>query len=82
MDLQLTGKKVLITASTGGIGKQIASKFCEEGATIIINGINKESAEKVVADFKGKSKNVFYAIGDVATDEGIGNIITAVSSLG
>jgi len=82
MDLQLTGKKVLVTASTGGIGKQIARQFCEEGAIVIINGRTRESAEKVFAELKGENKNVFLALGDVSTDEGINNIISAISSLG
>jgi len=79
MDLQLTGKKVLVTASTGGIGKQIARQFCEEGAIVIINGRTREPAEKVFAELKGENKNVFLALGDVSTDEGINNIISAIS---
>lgn len=52
MDLQLANKKVLITASTGGIGKQIAKQFSDEGATVIINGRSKETAEKTLSELK------------------------------
>lgn len=42
MDLKLEGKRVLITASSGGIGLQIARLFLQEGARIIINGRTKD----------------------------------------
>lgn len=82
MDWQLTNKKVLITACTGGIGKQIAKQFADEGAIVIINGRNKESAEKILAKFKQQNKTAYLALGDVATKEGINDIIKCVADLG
>jgi NAD(P)-dependent dehydrogenase (short-subunit alcohol dehydrogenase family) len=82
MDLQLANKKVLITASTGGIGKQIAKQFADEGATVIINGRSKETAEQTLSELKEKNKNVFSAVGNVATEEGIKNIINEIFDLG
>ena len=37
MDLQLTGKRALVTGSTAGIGLAIGSTLAGEGATVIIN---------------------------------------------
>jgi len=38
MDLQLTGKRALITGSTAGIGYAIAASLAREGAQVILNG--------------------------------------------
>ena len=38
MDLQIKGKKALVTGSTLGIGFAIASAIAAEGAIVYING--------------------------------------------
>jgi NAD(P)-dependent dehydrogenase (short-subunit alcohol dehydrogenase family) len=38
MDLQLKGKRALVTGSTAGIGLAIAAALAKEGATVIVNG--------------------------------------------
>jgi 3-oxoacyl-[acyl-carrier protein] reductase len=38
MDLKLKGKTALVTASTGGIGMEIATHLAREGVKVIING--------------------------------------------
>lgn len=54
MDLQLKGKKALISGSTQGIGFAIALQFLKEGATVIINGRStariNEAIEKLKAE--------------------------------
>ncbi|GEN87089.1 hypothetical protein OSO01_18280 [Oceanobacillus sojae] len=42
MDLKLKGKKVLVLASSKGIGREIANKYSEEGASVIITGRTEE----------------------------------------
>ena len=72
MDLQLKGKKAFISGSTQGIGFAIAQQLLREGASVIINGRNKEKTEKakkqlekqfpeagisgIAADFKNKDE--------------------------
>lgn len=38
MDLALTGKRVLVTGSSRGIGRGIAEAFLKEGATVLLTG--------------------------------------------
>jgi 3-oxoacyl-[acyl-carrier protein] reductase len=38
MNLQLDYALALVTASTGGMGKEIATTLAREGVTVIING--------------------------------------------
>ena len=49
MDLQLSGKLALVTASTGGIGQEIARSLAAEGATVIVNGRTEKAVEKATA---------------------------------
>jgi NAD(P)-dependent dehydrogenase (short-subunit alcohol dehydrogenase family) len=48
MDLQLEGKRALITGSTAGIGYAIAEALVQEGASVIVNGRTKERVERAV----------------------------------
>lgn len=50
MDLHLTGKKALITGSTKGIGKAIATELAREGADVIVNGRQASVVEHVVQE--------------------------------
>ncbi len=38
MNLQLSGKRALMTGSTAGIGLAAARLFASEGAAVIVNG--------------------------------------------
>ena len=38
MDLGISGKRALVLASSQGLGLGIATKLCEEGASVIISG--------------------------------------------
>ena len=50
--MEFKGKVALITGSTRGIGKAIASGFAKEGAIVIITGRKKETAELVAENIK------------------------------
>jgi len=50
MDLKLNKKTALVTASTGGIGLEIARYLAREGATVIINGRTSETVSRAYED--------------------------------
>jgi 3-oxoacyl-[acyl-carrier protein] reductase len=54
MDLHLSGKTALVSASTGGIGLAIATQLLEEGASVVINGRDAASVTKVVETLNGR----------------------------
>ncbi|SDC34021.1 NAD(P)-dependent dehydrogenase, short-chain alcohol dehydrogenase family [Terribacillus halophilus] len=56
MDLQLQDKLVVVTGSTGGIGKGIATSFLREGATVIINGRSEERVQSVTEELSAIGK--------------------------
>lgn len=50
MDLQLSGKRALVTGSTLGIGRAIAEALLAEGARVIVNGRDAQRVEQTVAE--------------------------------
>eukprot|EP01006_Ploeotia_vitrea_P063438 TRINITY_DN85538_c0_g1_i1.p1 TRINITY_DN85538_c0_g1~~TRINITY_DN85538_c0_g1_i1.p1 ORF type:complete len:262 (+),score=33.57 TRINITY_DN85538_c0_g1_i1:36-821(+) len=44
------GKVALVTGSASGIGKAIAIKLAQEGATVVVSDINEEAGKKVAED--------------------------------
>ena len=52
MDLKLKDKLALVSGSTAGIGRAIASTLAREGARVIVNGRSKASVDDAVASLK------------------------------
>ncbi|MBS1191306.1 MAG: family oxidoreductase [Rhodocyclaceae bacterium] len=66
MDLQLSGKRALVTGSTAGIGFAIALELAREGALVTVNGRTPEGVAAAVARLR---KEVPQAeVGGVAAD--------------
>jgi NAD(P)-dependent dehydrogenase (short-subunit alcohol dehydrogenase family) len=83
MNLDLTGKRALVTGSTRGIGFAAALGLADMGATVVINGRTKETTEAAAAKAKSeKPKRRFeQAPGDLATLEGVTAVIAASREL-
>ena len=54
----LKDKVVLITGSTGGIGKSIARKMKEKGAKLILSGTRQDALNNLVAEFGNEAKGI------------------------
>jgi NAD(P)-dependent dehydrogenase (short-subunit alcohol dehydrogenase family) len=50
MDLQLKGRRALVTGSSSGIGEETARMLSQEGALVVVHGRNRERAEKVASE--------------------------------
>jgi 3-oxoacyl-[acyl-carrier protein] reductase len=70
MDLELTGKRALVTGSSSGIGVGIARMLAEEGCAVVVHGRNRERTEQVARNIKAAG----YAIGNLSTDEGAASV--------
>jgi len=72
MDLQLQGKRALVTGSTAGIGLAIARGLAREGAGVIINGRTAKRVDQAIAALKraGISGKVEGLAADLGTAGG------------
>jgi NAD(P)-dependent dehydrogenase (short-subunit alcohol dehydrogenase family) len=50
MDLQLKGKRALVTGSTAGIGLAIAESLAREGADVVVNGRTQERVDAAIGE--------------------------------
>ncbi len=63
------GKKVLVTGSTQGIGRSIATMFKEGGASVWIAGTHKEKAEKVAREMGEDVRAVWGNLAESSTPD-------------
>lgn len=80
MDLQLKGKKALVTGSSAGIGFAIATGLAREGARVVLNGRSPESLEDARARLSEEvpGATVATVAADVGTAAGAAALIEAV----
>jgi NAD(P)-dependent dehydrogenase (short-subunit alcohol dehydrogenase family) len=57
MDLQLNGKKALVSGSTAGIGLAIATVLAREGASVVIAGRSRERLQKARESIRSSLHN-------------------------
>lgn len=77
MDLQLDGKRALVTGSNSGIGKGIATVLAREGARVIIHGRDSGRAHAVAREINENCGHAVVALGDLATDQGAKSVVDA-----
>jgi len=83
MNLQLTGKRALVTGSSSGIGEGIAKTLAREGAAVVVQGRNEHAARRVQQEIDAAGGKAIVAIGDLSTDEGATRVAeTALSEWG
>ena len=65
--MRLSGKNAIITGGAGAIGREVARRFLEEGANVVLFENNQKAMEGVIDELNGLG-NIDGIVGDV-TDE-------------
>jgi 3-oxoacyl-[acyl-carrier protein] reductase len=65
----LKGKTAIITGSGRGIGKAIALAMAQQGANIVVNDVNMESAQQVVAEIEAMGRQAIAVKADVTAED-------------
>ncbi|CJH69716.1 3-ketoacyl-ACP reductase [Streptococcus pneumoniae] len=77
MHMQLKGKTALVTGSTAGIGKAIATSLVAEGATVLINGRREENVNQTINEIRAQYPDAILqpVVADLGTEQGCQNVI-------
>jgi NAD(P)-dependent dehydrogenase (short-subunit alcohol dehydrogenase family) len=75
MDLQLRGRRALVTGSTAGIGFAIAEALAREGAAVIVNGRSQARVEEALGRLAGTGADLVGLAGDLGTAAGVDEAI-------
>ena len=79
----LKGKTAIITGSGRGIGRAIALAMAEQGANIVVNDVNMESADEVVAEIEAMGRQAIAVKADVTVEEQVKAMIeTCINRFG
>lgn len=84
MDLNLTGKRALVTGSTAGIGLSIATRLAREGTQTILTGRSQaklDAAAHAVAAVSPDPRSVRAILVDAASAEGAAHLASTVPDI-
>ena len=81
MDLNLAGKRALVTGSSLGIGRAIAEALLAEGAGVIVNSRDKGRVDQAVAEMSPRGE-VSGCVADLSTADGAADLIAFTQDLG
>ncbi|MFD8418574.1 SDR family NAD(P)-dependent oxidoreductase [Streptomyces sp. NPDC059466] len=82
MNLNVTGKRALVTGSSAGLGEATAKLLAAEGAAVVVHGRDKERTEKVAREIRADGGAAFTVLGDLADDEAAAEVARAATEHG
>lgn len=71
----MENKVVLITGGAGGIGRETAQLFLDNGAKVALVDINEEALENAKAGLNGDKENILVVQADVTNEEDVKNYV-------
>ncbi len=77
MDMQLEGKRALVTGSSSGIGRAIAESLAREGAIVVVHGRDAQRLEDVARGIREAGGKAFTVVGDVGSSDAVRSVADA-----
>ncbi|RDI30997.1 SDR family NAD(P)-dependent oxidoreductase [Lentzea flaviverrucosa] len=78
---ELAGKKALVTGATSGIGRSIAVKLAEAGATVYLTGRRAELGKETVALIEQAGGTGHFIVSDVASVDDVRKLAEEVGDV-
>lgn len=78
--IDLQGNVALVTGGAQGIGKSIVGLLADCGASVVVSDINRETAEKTVAELTAQGKKAMAVQANVARGEEVKAMVDSVVS--
>lgn len=79
MDLQLNGKRALVTGSTSGIGQAIATALAAEGVAVVVHGRDAERAKATASAIDASGGTAAVVLGELSHDAGARSVASAAA---
>ena len=77
--MRLAGELALVTGSTSGIGRAIATRFAAEGARVVVHGRNRERGQAVVAGILERGGDATFLAADLAGEAACDGLVDEAS---
>jgi len=78
-DPDLTGQSALVTGSTAGVGKSIATKLGSLGASVVVNGRSVKKGETVVKTIKKAGGDALFHEADITDYNEVRELVNATA---
>ena len=76
MYIDINGKRVLVTASTEGIGKGIAESLAKEGCKIVITSRSQEKVNNTVMELRKYNPQVYGIVSDLTDYNSLDSLVS------
>ena len=73
--MRLEGQVAIVTGAGQGIGRAVALTLAREGATVVVNDIDLEKAEKVAEEIKSQGGQALPVQADVSVGDEVNNLV-------
>ena len=78
MDLEITGRKAIVCASTQGLGRACATALAREGCIVYVNGRTQARAQATAHEIAGETGAQVFGVGaDITTEAGRAALVAA-----
>ncbi|MEE4454344.1 SDR family NAD(P)-dependent oxidoreductase [Novosphingobium resinovorum] len=82
MQLDLAGKRALVTGSSSGIGRMIALQLGAEGVEVIVHGRDADRTQKTALELQNAGASALAVLGDLSDAEQASSVIDQVRDRG
>ncbi len=82
MELDLAGKRALVTGSSSGIGRMIALHLAAEGVEIVVHGRSSARVSQTAQEIRDAGGTAHTVEGDLMEPEDAASVVAAVAALG
>ena len=81
--MRLEGKVAVVSAAGRGIGRGIVLALAREGADVVVNSFNEETATAVAAEVKAMGRRVLAVPGDITVPDSVTALVErAIETMG
>ena len=75
--MRLNDKVAIVTGAGSGFGAGIATRFAAEGARVVVNDLQLETARRTVEAIAGRGGRALACVGDVSKDADVARLVAA-----